>query len=482
MDSPARLDIFLAWFVALLSAMVRGFKYGYRSQVPAAKSRLLDHASRRHEELSSWLMLQEDWAVYLVRLAATRVGLDLGATCILENPAQDPRKLLYNTVIEDLPFLSCAAELAPELLRHVRQREDGSVEVPVAAILLQMVIPLCAERYTGEPKQRSRREILGGRSYFVFQLESRSVLFVGLLPTMLRFGLLRDRNWVSKLCWEEWVVSVCCFMTLSVMGVAFVGMVLHSCTIMFRRRNILLSKLCSLLSGTCPFCCTWRLSLDYSQVALWNKMRRAVLVLGENYERRSVAALGMYFAVVVVVKVYCLFLFLSSTLSGEKISLKDRPVTIGLAGLCPFVFAPGILNALAEGATLNAQAQRSLRLAIIERRAALVDAQAAVNGMANRMFDGDRQRRRSGVLNTDDRALASVRCLEAADFESHIKHLELVELAYDHVLDEVENMKNTVLLGWGGDGLFELNHALVLRYVTESILNLAFLSQALTFD
>jgi len=124
-----------------------------------------------------------------------------------------------------------------------------------------------------------------------------------------------------------------------------------------------------------------------------------------------------------------------------------------------------------------------LRLAVVRRRQALLDAQAALNMVATKMLDDDRKVRKScvGHINVP-LDIATLRILETADFETHIRQLELVELAYDHVNDEIDDMKNSVLLGWGGDGLFELNHALVMRYVTESILNLGFLSQALTFD
>jgi len=457
-DSPVLSDLILGWICHFfISACRGGIKYGFRAR--AAEARLVDHAARRHEEFSfGWYYLPDDWVIFLVRLAAAEAHLPLDQVVVLErNRPEDgclrPEPSPGGTPLEPPSFPEVRA-VAPELLSSCCVDENGLFKVPVFAVLLEIVLPLRGP-YGADKRAVPPKESQGSLG-LLLRVMALVALLVALLPTILRLALMEREDWSPSVL--EVAIVVSCAWLIFICG-AFVNMVINASSLVMMRRLRLFRSLANLLEG--PGCVfgQWRIAGSVVQIETWDGMRRTLVCFGKNYEVRAVATLGLMFLAIVSVKVFVTYMFIISAVTGRRWRIRHEPVLPGFIGLFPLFFTPAILVALYMGAQFNEYGKLRLLDALTKRerehvldRVRIVE-KAVSGGCSDRM----------------------------ADYED--RRIECVQQAHQLISQTIETQtKPMVLLGTSGRGLFVFSYPLLLSFVTENFVNLAFLSQVISFE
>eukprot|EP00899_Mesostigma_viride_P002938 jgi/Mesvir1/12645/Mv02201-RA.1 len=248
--------------VALTCAMYAFWKAGISAKhavrVPASLPRLRRHAALRDEEmLSGWIPLlhNPDLAKFEIRLAAARVGLDLGsATCVLEMEAPG---LNITSMRAILGRHAANWSLSPQREAVTESGIPGHVKVATEAVLLAIVLGQFkagagAKRSTEQLKREMQQSwVLGtGESHLVTSSRLAISVAVALLPVFSRhfvlgvpWGIYREAPSVAAL------VGLCGFLLFSGFS-AYVLPVVMASIQNFRRRYQWLYALGQLLE--CP--------------------------------------------------------------------------------------------------------------------------------------------------------------------------------------------------------------------------------------
>lgn len=492
-DSPALIDLVFAMLFNLFGSAVRAFKYGYRPR--AARARLIDHVARRHEELrAGWVYLPSEWAVFLIRLAAAQVELPLLSTVLFEDPGPDKRAPardeIENMVHEPPPvervvdevgegaeegdsspgrqraavlsrkqilMLEHTKRIAPELAALVRVRDDGLIEAPVLAVLLEIILPL-----QGVSRCQFKRS-LGPTLYYLNKLSLPYLVLFAALPSLLRCAFLKD-FWTRSYSPPEIITMSFAALTIGVEG-TWLPWILLSTALVFKRRLTLMFALAKLMDGTHP--CFWplRVADRVDQVQLWDQMRKTLLFYGENYSKRAVATLALLLFAVILVKLIVIGMLAYTLLFDTKWSVRSEPVVPGFLALLPFAYAPYIIVTIYWGAEINEVEKEQLwqalnlrqRQVIRTREALMNECQPETNGRADVIAETLRNERR----------------------------IECVQQTLDLVGKTIATQQRpVVLIGWGnnnGKGILPLSYMMMFSYIIQAALHCLFLAQCINF-